>query len=156
MCICVRHAGCCDLRHHKFLKHPHNPYSIERASHKLSKTPSHALIDAVGGPDHHFEYTTRALSAPIPARRAKARPQGLIRGRGSFASQIADLLPPDEAWVGGAVPPGPAWTGKRAPSAFKVMVWATYCINQGVQRRFGKLMSCPFDRVWVLRVFEQL
>ena len=48
------------------------------------------------------------------------------------------------------------WAGKRTRSALKLMVWATYCINQGVRRRFGKLMACPFDRVWVLRVFEQL
>ena len=68
--------------------------------------------------------------------------------KASSGGQIADLLPPDEAWVGGAIPPGPAWAGKRARSGvsrLKVTVWDTYCINQSVGRRFGKLMSRPFE-----------
>ena len=40
-------------------------------------------------------------------------------------------------------------------SATKLMVWATYCIDQGVRRSFGTLTVSPFDRVRVLRVFGQ-
>ena len=45
-----------DLRHQKLSKHPQNLYSIERGDRKRSKTPSHDLIDAVGGPHRHFEF----------------------------------------------------------------------------------------------------
>ena len=84
-------SGVADFRRQKLLKHPQNPYSIERACHKLSKTSSHALIDAVGGSNHHSECATRALSGPNSAGRGKAGPQGLIRGRGSSApEQILD------------------------------------------------------------------
>ena len=45
-----------DLRHQKLSKHQQNLYSIERGDRKRSKTPSHDLIDAVGGRHHHFEF----------------------------------------------------------------------------------------------------
>ena len=68
--VYIRATSLCRiLRHRELLKHLRNPYSIERACHKLSKTPSHALIDAVGGPHHHFECTTCALSDPNRIRR---------------------------------------------------------------------------------------
>ena len=60
----MRHSLSRIYRPQEHLKHPQNPYSIERACHKLSKTPSHVLIDAVGGSHHHFECATRALSGP--------------------------------------------------------------------------------------------
>ena len=80
MCMSLIPAVSRDLGHPKLLKHSQNPYSIERVDHKLSKTPSHALIDAVGGSQHRFECTMRALSVPNRARRGKVGPQGLIRG----------------------------------------------------------------------------
>ena len=55
MCMSVIPAPYRDLRHQKLSKHPQNPYSIVRGERKRSKTPSHALIDAVGGSNHHFE-----------------------------------------------------------------------------------------------------
>ena len=75
----VRTPQCRDLRHQNLPKHPQNPYSIERACHKLSKTPSLARIGAVGGPDHHFECAMRALSEANRARRGQT---SLIRGSG--------------------------------------------------------------------------
>ena len=41
------------LKEKKLLKRPQNPYSIERACHKLSKMPSHARIGEVGRSHHH-------------------------------------------------------------------------------------------------------
>ena len=85
-----------------------------------------------------------AQTGPDAARRDH---KASSRGQGISAPE-QNLLPPDEAWVGGAIPPGPAWAGKRARSGvsrLKVMVWDTYCINQSVGRRFGKLMSRPFE-----------
>ena len=129
-----------DFQRQKLLKHPQNSYSIERVCRELSKTPSYALIDAIGGSIHHFECAGRAFSGPNQTARAAH-------------SRVPDPLPLMR-------PCGPAlarlvrWTGKRTRSALKVMVWATQCTNQGARRRFGRLMSCPFDRVWVLRVCE--
>ena len=69
---------CCRFWHSDPLKHPQNPYSIESACDKLSKTPSHARIGAVGGSHHHFECSKHALSGPNQTRGNKT---GLIRGR---------------------------------------------------------------------------
>ena len=144
MCIYVLSARLADFRHYDHLKHPQNQYSMERACHNLSKTPSHALIDAVVGAYHHFENTTRALPDPIPVRRPNHKASSGGGGPGTPPA-------PDEVLARGS---GPVWTGNRTRGALRVMVRATYCINQGVRRRFGKLMARPFDRVWVLRVFE--
>ena len=85
-----------DFRPQKLLKHPQNPYSIERACYKLSETPSHALIVAVGGSEHHSECATRALSGPNRTRRGKAGPSS---GGGGWDQrpETENLLPPDEA-----------------------------------------------------------
>ena len=77
--LCFRHLARLEL-----LKHPQNPYSIERASHKLSITPSHALLDAVGGLHDHFECAARALFAQSWTRREQAGP---IRGRADGGGQ---------------------------------------------------------------------
>ena len=76
VCIYVIQSRDCDLRHQNLSKHPANPYSFERACHKLSKTPSLARIGAVGGPHHHSECTTRALSDPNRARQDRAARPG--------------------------------------------------------------------------------
>ena len=96
MCMSLVQPVSRDLGHQKLLKHPQNPYSIERVGHKLSKTPSHALIDAVGGSHHPFECTTRALSGPNRTRRGKAGPSS---GGGGWDQrpETENLLPPDEA-----------------------------------------------------------
>ena len=73
-------SGHGDFRHQKLLKHPQNPYSIETACYKLSETPSHALIVAVGGSAHHSECATRALSGPNRTGRDLVRPRGSSGG----------------------------------------------------------------------------
>ena len=95
----VIQAGYRDLRRQKLSKHPQNPYSIERGDRKRSKTPSHALIDAAGGPHHHFECIARALSGPSRTRSGKAGPQGLIRGRGFSVPERNLLLPKRPGWA---------------------------------------------------------
>ena len=75
--------------------------------------------------------TLSALRVRFPAQTGPGwTAQASSGGMGEVASQrtgseFADLLPPDEAWVGGAVQPGPALGEKCAPSALKVMAWAT-------------------------------
>ena len=152
MCMSLVPARCRDLWHQKLPKHPQNPYSIERGDRKRSKTPSHALIDAAGGPHHHFECATRALSGPSRAKLDRAAHPSLIRGSkfcdlgANFGSRfffqsdgVCHLLHPDSARA----------AGQRTQSD-------TYCIDQVVRRRFGTLTVSPFDRVSVLRVFGQL
>ena len=91
MCMSLVQPVSRDLGHQKLLKHPQNPYSIERVGHKLSKTPSPALIDAVGGSNHPFECTTRALSSPNRTRLDRAAHLGLIRGKQIFS--LRSLIP---------------------------------------------------------------
>ena len=86
MCMSLIPAVSRHLGHQKLLKHPQNPYSIERVAHKLSKTPSHALIDAVGGSNHHFEYITPTFPAEAGPGAAK---QDRKTSTG-FPSRIAD------------------------------------------------------------------
>ena len=121
MCMSVQPVVCRDLGHQKLLKHPQNLYSIERAGRKLSKTPLHALIDAVGGPHHHFECTTRALSGPN--RPAGTRPDSKAssggRGGGRSAMWEENSSSPDDASL---LPPGPAGIEKSTLRVLKVMV----------------------------------
>ena len=120
VCIYVVQAEFRDFRHQKLLKHPQTPYSIERAGHKLSKTPSHALIDAVGGSQHHFECTTCALAGPTRTRQdAQSSPgeKWEVSGERSGANLGSGLV--ERICL---VPPGPVWTGKGVRSALKVML----------------------------------
>ena len=144
MFLSVSHQLYHILGHQELLQHPQNPYSIGRACHKLSKTPPHARIGAVGGPHHHVECATRALSGqgrqtgpggPHPNFAPPPLPRSLSR------------YPPssDETLRFRLLPLGPVWAEKRTCSALKVMVRATYCADPGVRRRFGKLMARPFD-----------
>ena len=127
-------------------KRPQNPYSIERACHKLSKTPSHALIDAVGGPHHHFECNTCTLYGPNRARRDQTRPQGLIRGEG----EVAALRPLTSSYPASPLTrPACSRLARFGPESVHISH-----SSDGLSRllhqsrrllRFGKLVACPFD-----------
>ena len=116
-----------DFRRQKLLKHPQNQYSIERACHKLSETPSHALIGAVGGLHHHFEYTTRAF--PVQTGSGWTWPdrephQGGENPRSGSKFCPGALIPPppDEALWSSLAAPRPVWAGKSTCSVLRVMV----------------------------------
>ena len=54
MCIYVSHTRYRVFRYQELFQHPRNPYSIERAWHKLSKTPPNIRIGSVDRSHHHF------------------------------------------------------------------------------------------------------
>ena len=95
ICIYVVQAESRDFRRQKLLKHPQNSYSIERVCRELSKTPSYALIDAIGGSIHHFECAGRAFSGPNQtARAAHSRvpdPLPLMRPCGPALARLAEI-----------------------------------------------------------------
>ena len=78
------------------------------------------MIDVIGGSNHHFEYTTRAL--PTQARSGGLAPPTQASSGGANLLWDAGTPPPDEALWSRLAAPGPVLTGKGTRSALKVML----------------------------------